>query len=395
MRPLAGISLALVSLSVLAGSAWAQKPPALVGAAETFKATPPSGFIDDVVATDDQRIAYVVADASTRSELHVVTLADKSEIVVDLAPVTMHATAITLVGARAFVVGTLDDGRQMAALVELMADAKAKKAAGAVVYKLEPATHISLITRDGKPRIAVHRAILADKKTRHELDLVALDTGKRLAAGKTLELDANNTSAALELHVNHWANGYTQAIGIKAGTWDRKTDARMPDTEATYDLVAAKITPAKITDLFENRRRFQALAEAIDKTDFVRLAWDNSAVQIWKDGRSRAIELDQPLLGYDPKSLQGIVGADGAAWFILKVDPVNAEAVARKKADLEYLDVFRVGATDPKAVRKVRLFAPGARFRFGVVPGAAGRFWLIERNIGFERGGKSLTIYQP
>ena len=69
---------------------------------------------------------------------------------------------------------------------------------------------------------------------------------------------------------------------------------------------------------------------------------------------------------YDAKSLQGIVNADGCAWIALKVDPVNADAVARKKADPEYLDVFRVGA-DGKAMRKARMLAKGLRYRFGVI----------------------------
>ena len=77
-------------------------------------------------------------------------------------------------------------------------------------------------------------------------------------------------------------------------------------------------------------------------------------------------------------------------WLALKVDPVNAEAVARKKADLEYLDVFRAGP-DGKAIRKARILATGIRHRFGV---AGDRFWLIERNQSMERGGKSLTVYQ-
>ena len=69
---------------------------------------------------------------------------------------------------------------------------------------------------------------------------------------------------------------------------------------------------------------------------------------------------------------------------------MNAEAVARKRADPEYLDVFKLA--DGKATRKARVLAKGIRHRFG----AAGeqRFWLIERNAGFDRGGKTFTLYQ-
>jgi hypothetical protein len=69
---------------------------------------------------------------------------------------------------------------------------------------------------------------------------------------------------------------------------------------------------------------------------------------------------------------------------------VNAEAVARKKADPEYLDVYRVGP-DGKATRKARILAKGVRHRFGVIDNY---FWLLEKSTGFDRGGRVLTVYQ-
>jgi hypothetical protein len=74
---------------------------------------------------------------------------------------------------------------------------------------------------------------------------------------------------------------------------------------------------------------------------------------------------------------------------VLKTDPVNPDAVARKKADPEYVDVFQAGP-DGKAIRKARVLETGLRVRFGV---AGARFWLLERSSGFERGGKTLTLY--
>jgi hypothetical protein len=118
---------------------------------------------------------------------------------------------------------------------------------------------------------------------------------------------------------------------------------------------------------------------------------DNSAIELWRGGKGVKVALDQPLSQYDTKSLQGVINADGSAWIALKVDPVNAEAVARKKADPEYLDVFRVGA-DGKATRKARVLAKGLRHKFGVIDNSM--FWLLERSSGFERGGRALTVYQ-
>src|ERR1700759_264471 len=45
--------------------------PSLVGATEVQKLTAPTGFIDDAIAFDDTRFAYVVADGSEKTELHV------------------------------------------------------------------------------------------------------------------------------------------------------------------------------------------------------------------------------------------------------------------------------------------------------------------------------------
>jgi hypothetical protein len=365
--------------------------PPLVNATEVVKLAPDAGFIDDPIAADDQRIAYVVTDAATRAELHVITLATRQDATIDVASITLHPVGLELAGNRALVIGLADRGQQTATMIELTA--QGKKPAGAIVYKLAPASHITVIQRDGKRVIALHRATDVKDATRHEVELVALDSGKRIAAGRPFDVDARNTNKALDLHVNHWSDGMTRAYGVKGGDWDKKENQRTPDVEAVYDLVAGKLVDRHpIEDLFEQRKRYQTLADVGDKIDFLHTTWDNSAVQLWHAGRPKSLELDQPLSQYDPKSLQGIVAADGTAWFTLKVDPVNAEAVARKKADPEYLDVFHATG-DGKAVRKARLLATGVRHRFGTI-GAGDRFWLLERSNSFDRGGRSVAVYQ-
>lgn len=381
--------VALVAQSPRA-SAQAKPPalPALTGANEIMKITTPAGFIDDVVAYDSQRVAYVVADTGTKAELHVVQLGctkcieDKQEIVVDLAPVTMRPTALRLVGQRAFVIGTSEDGNQVAALIDL-----AKKTP---VYKLGPATHITLVTRSGKQSIAVHRASTTKVGTKHEVELVSLETGRRTAKGKTLELDKDHDKK-LDFRINHWSDGFTHAGGLKGGVWVKKENQRSPDTEATYDLISGKFVENKpIGDLFEQRKRYQILADAGGQLDFLRMKPDNTGIEIWRKGAAGGVTLDQALSQYDPKTLQGVINADGSAWISLKVDPVNAEAVARKKADPEYLDIFRMSA-DGAATRKVRILSKGTQHRFGF---ADGFFWLLEKSKGFDRGGRVLKIYQ-
>lgn len=364
----------------------------LIGVTEVEKYTAPTGFIDDAITSDDQRLAYVVADGSTKTELHVVGGAPAkpgtgsgsaapavNETIVDLGGVTTHPLVLKLIGPRVFVVGLNENNDQIAALVEL--------ATGKAVYKVKPATNITVITRDGKPRIAVHR--LTGGK--HEVELLALETGTRIAAGKPFELDDKGVNKATDFRVNHWSDGWTKAYGVKGGDLDRKENQRTPDTEATFDLVTGKVMDKKpITDLFEQRKRFQALesSKTDASIDFVKMTWDNAGIVEWRGGKPTPITLDQNLAQYDPKSLQGILVADGA-WIALKVDPVNAEAVARKKADPEYFDIFKAGA-DGKAVRKARVLATGVREQLGLV---RDKIYLLERSAGFDRGGKTLTIY--
>jgi hypothetical protein len=369
----------------------AAKTPQLtaVNANQIMKLTAETGFVDDVLSYDNQRLAYVIADTSTKAELHVVQLGcvkcveQKQELVVDLSPVTLRPTALRLVGQRAFVIGATEDGNQVAALVEL-----GQKTATAV-YKLGPAAHISVVMRDGAPRVAVHKTTATKTGTRHDVELVALDTGKRVIAAKPFELE-KDANKKLDFRVNHWTDGYTRAVGLKGGEWIKKDNVRSPDSEATYDLIGGKMVETKpIADVVEQRKRYQTLADA-GQLDFIRMTWDNAAVQIWHHGVARAIELDQPLSSYDVTSLQGVVNADGSAWVALKIDPVNAAAVARKKADPEYLDVFKVDAAG-KGVRKARVPAKNLRFRFGTFDAY---FWLLERSTGFDRGGRSITVYQ-
>ena len=361
----------------LATGAFAQpkpEPVQVLGAKSMLTGTPSAGFVDDAVTADNERFVYVVADGTNQAALHVVTIATGAEQIVDISTITLQPVALQLVGPRVFVVGS-EAGKQTAALVEL-----AGKKAGSAVYKLAAADNITPIVRDGKPRIAVHRVT----GTKHTVELVAIENGKRVQAGKPFDSEDKK----LDFRVNHWSDGFTRAHGIKGGEWDRKEDQKAPDMEATFDLVTGKLATTKITDLFDQKKRFAALATADGKLDFVRFSQDNAALQLWRGGKMTALALDQKLTDYDPKSLQAVVTADGG-WFALKVDPVNADAVARKRADPEYLDVFRFG-TDGKATRKARVMAKGIRHRFGATDD---RFWLLERNAAMERGGKSVTLF--
>src|SRR5213075_2060307 len=117
---------------------------------------------------------------------------------------------------------------------------------------------------------------------------------------------------------------------------------------------------------------------------------DLSQLELWQDGVKTVVTIDQPMVAYgDPrKSLDYAPGPKGGAWLALQVDPVNVEAVKRKKADVEYWDLYEVQGD--KATRRARLYAGSQRLRFGW---AGDKLWVLDRNVGFDRGGKSLAFY--
>src|SRR3569832_313904 len=161
------VTMAVVAYGV-AGAAPRPTVPALVGAMEIERFQAPTGFIDDAIAFDDTRFAYVVADEAQKCELNVIGPAatptgpattpatpapaagstsgsgatpTSNGLVVDLAPITLHPLTLKLMGPRVFVTGLDANNAQVAALVEL--------STGKPVYKLGPAKNITVITPDG------------------------------------------------------------------------------------------------------------------------------------------------------------------------------------------------------------------------------------------------------
>ncbi|MBP6633204.1 MAG: hypothetical protein KA297_27540 [Kofleriaceae bacterium] len=355
-------------------------PPALVGLTEVATITPKDAFVDDAVASDGKVLAYLVSDIAGKRELHVRDLVAGTERApVDVAPLVPQPRTLVVVGDRVLLIGEQDDGQAHAVLVD---------AAGKAVYKTAPATHLTPVLRDGKTRLALHRARPSKLGTRHELELLAVETGKRVGKVASLELDATGTQPKLDLRVNHWFDGMTVAVGIKGGTWNKKDDTRGPDVEASYDLLSKKLTTTPIKELRDQRKRYEVMAAESGRRRFARLSWDLAEVQLWQDGRPTALELDQPLPSYDSATL--VAGFTPATtWISLRVDPTNAEAVRRQKADPAYWDLFEV--TGAKAVRRARILARERNFSWGW---AGEQLWVLERNATLTRGGVSLTLYR-
>ncbi|MCE9578214.1 MAG: hypothetical protein K8W52_34125 [Deltaproteobacteria bacterium] len=386
MRIHATLALLLAVAAPASAGEPAGKPAALVGATQAARIAPDRGFVDDPIAADGARLAYVNTDGATFAELVVFELAGAHELVRTPLPAELGtASALRWVGAadkpRLFVVGRTEDGVAHAATFELT---------GKVGRKFGPAADIAVVVRDGKTRVALHRARAgAAGATTHELELQDVDTGKKVGKVKSLVLDAAGANKKLDFRVTQWLDGWTRARGMKGGHWDPKENQRTPDSGAVYDLLAGTFALEPIADPMEHARREQVIARFPGETTFVRMTDDLSTVELWADGAPTELTLDQPLAVYDASTLATAVDETGKRWVGLVIDPVNPAAVKRKKADVAYLDLFAVDGS--KATRVARmLVTPKKKYRWGV---AASRWWVVERSLGFDRGGTSVTVF--
>jgi len=304
----------------------------------------------------------------------------------DVGQVTLRPTTLELTAAGLVVIGADDTGRVVAGLVNSV---------GKVMWRAA-ADRASVLMLGGKRVLALVTRTERGDGTTYTAEQRALATGRRIGKVRKLAVDETGRNKKLGFTVNHFLVGGTVAVGVKDGEWDRAENVRLPDVAATYDLMAGKagafVRTEAITDLKQHAQRMAVLRTATNPDGFVRWSGDGTTVEHWHDGAGTALTLDQSTTLYAPGSLLSALPATGAAWLALTIDPTNVAAVARKRSDTPYFDLFEVnGGT---ATRRARLLATGKRFAFGVVPTAGGtRLWVLERNAGMDRGGKALTIY--
>lgn len=399
--------LAAVALLVV-GTAEAQKakkkkpakpkPGTVQGAKLATAIAPKTGFVDASVAFDGAggRLLYVNSDAGYLCELRVLDLAQGGAQIatVDLSKITTAPSSVVFApsGDGFFVVHTVlkdEQELQAAALVS---------ASGKVVRTFGPATAVRLTTHDAEPAVVTYdEQRVRDKKTgkvaiHHTVEVRALETGKRLGSKTTLEADDTGFVKKLDFRIRYWLDDYTRAVGIKGGTWDRKEDQRSPDAEAWYVLPArefARVLPIK--DVVTHAELL-ALREAHNNEDaFLIVTRDLTRVQLFTDGKLADVTLEQPFHHYDPKSLRYQPRPRGGWYFSLAIDPVNPDAVARKKADLAWLDLYTLDPGQAKARRVARLLL-GKR---DITWSATDTHWaILEKLKGFTRGAAKLSIYE-
>ncbi len=199
-------------------------------------------------------------------------------------------------------------------------------------------------------------------------------------------------------------DGYSRLLGRRPGAYDKKKDARQPDGQAVLDLLTGKlVSSGGIEDVYGWARLSRLRQEHPNRTVFVQLAGVNAgpadaAVPVKAatgvefvdpSGRLTPLELAVPFRLYDRTTLKDQEGpAPDALTFALEVDPVNPDAVARKKADARALDVYSVQS------RQARLRVRVALDKQPIVWSSAGdRVAILHQFKAFARGGDRIDVY--
>jgi len=357
-------------------------PPALVGLTRAAELRPGRGFIDDAVTVVDGRLLVLARDGAGGIALRSLSATDGTEVApVELTTVAPEAVQVTPVGDRLFVVYGAE-GPRPGVLLE---------ATGQVVRVHKPATALAVRTIAGKPAVV---AYTHDEQAKagelHQVQVFDLVSGKKIAKkGGKLVLGTDHRDAKLDFKPIYFVDDLTVAVGVRGGVWRKQENQRSPDTWAAYDLVSNRwVKDEAIADPMGLARRQPVLAAHPGERVFARIAEDLSEVEAWRDGVVTNLQLDQPLEVYDPLSVQYAMRGD-RLWVSLTVDPTNAPAVKRQKADPRYLDLFEVDGD--RAVRKARILVQKQGVRWGW---AGETWWLLEKSAGFSRGGSALQLYR-
>jgi hypothetical protein len=100
--------------------------------------------------------------------------------------------------------------------------------------------------------------------------------------------------------------------------------------------------------------------------------------------------LPRELWKYDPATLEWQTLDDKSAAVSLTIDPVNPDAVSRKKADIDEIDLYEIDRQTYAIRSLLRIPGEGRRSSWQL---AGNRALLLRKGKGFDRGGVTLELF--
>ena len=349
------------------------------------------GFIDDPLAFDagESRFAYVHTDSSQFLTLVVVKtdgFRKETEIKVDDATLVPKRFAFSADGKKLLFVWM--DGY--------------KGTHGAILYDLESQKALKKVGPTTFAELAEHKGeqvlTLTDSKpdakgstsftvTAYRVaDLKALGTGK-------VTVQADQMMKQPALRVLYWEPGHLSLVGMMKGKYDKKRDIRLPERAVRYGVLQRKeLWGEELKDVLKWAQATNMRPNHPGQLRFVQVSDDlKTLITVDQANGLGAVKPPVKWSLYEPKSLEQAESWDGKTLhFSLAIDPVNPDAVRRKKADAERLDLYRLDP-GPKATPLGQVLTNKRKYSWV----AGTRFFSYLRKLkGFARGGNELEIYR-
>jgi hypothetical protein len=388
---------------------------------------PDKGFVDDAFALDPSgsRVVLIRTDREEfqRVEIHDLDAAKPEPATAgaakasvrgfDLVPPSRGVESIAFLpdGASLLLVGPGPDGGRVAEAMDL---------SGKVLGKMNvPAEFAVGGTGSDAKLVTLERRPGRGGEVNYVVSPFKLPSLKAAGKARTYALGGDGLLRPSGLGPVGFFDGYSKMLARRPGAYDKKKDVRQPDGQAVLDLLSGKtISTGPIDDVYSWARLMRLRPEHPNRTAFVQLAGANAGPTdqvalsagagagtgtgagkaatgvelVDPSGRLTRLELAIPFRLYDRLTLKDQEGpAPGMLTFALEVDPVNPDAVARKKADARVLDVYGVGGENPRAARLRARVALSAQ---PIVWSVAGnRLVVLHRFKSFARGGDRLDVY--
>lgn len=340
------------------------------------------GFIDDPFALrdDGKAVAYITTDGATAATLHLAEVGGK-EVKVAGAPV--DAVALHWLSPSRVLVVRGHGGTSTA---------QAFTAAGEEKQKLGPFDRLALGTLDGK-RAVVTYSRSEKRGVEHALVAYAVDTLRPIKR-RTWREDAEGQikQGTTSLKPLWWSDAFTVLAALRAGEYDKARDVRRPDRYVRVDALVGKILEEReVSDVLAFTQIGLLRRDAPNAAVLARYSDDHKQLLVVDGIGEYELALPRELRRYDANTLAWQTLDDRRVAMSLTIDPVNPDAVARQKADVDVIDFFAIDRQTHAVRPLLQLQGEGRRSTWQV---AGDRLLLLRKGKGFDRGGVALEVYQ-
>jgi hypothetical protein len=388
--------LPLVSLSARARDKEDLKP---LDPEASIKAPAGEGYFDEVFGLDDAgtHLAAIRSDGATFSKIEIYDLEAKPpKLTASFDPPNKNliVTRIELLppGKGMVLVGR-DKPDDSAPVHALLIDATGK-----VVAKAGPAAAFERPPNDGSARASLllgydrkaggHGAEATYSVTPYTLATLA-PSGKP----RVYHTDVAGELKGPGVRLVGFYEGYTRILAERLGAYDKASDMRQPPKKVVIDALSGKtVAETPIADPVGWAITGQFRHDHPGQSMFVDLNQDGSGVDVIDAmGKKVPAALAVPFRLYDPKSLLYEEGpTPNALTFGIAVDPLNPDAIKRKKAEMPMLDLYVADTAEGVVKARGRVFTPRpVTYRV-----RAHTLVVLKRFKSFARGGDEFQAFE-